>query len=131
MTIRRRAPGTANGSLGTKYAVGSSPNGTDESGDEETASCSSGSPCPQLPEKGEDEEEEEEELSTAASAALRKDEVSRQTGQGVRTTHEVPLVTMARAYQLEMCEESMRRNIIAVVWNSQTSSCMLLLTTIW
>lgn len=96
-------------SLGTKDAVGSSPNGTDEAGDEDTTSHPSGTPDPRLPEK------EEEELSKAASAALREDETSSQTGQGVRSTHEVPLVTMARAYQLEMCEESMKRNIIAVV----------------
>lgn len=108
MTPRRIAPVTANGSLGTKHAEGSSPGGTDEAGDEDTASRSSGSPCLRVP-------EEEEKLSKAASAVLLENEVSRQTEQEARSTQEVPLVTMARAYQLEMCEESMRRNIIAVV----------------
>lgn len=125
MTPRRIAPGTANGSLGTKHAVGSSPSGTDETSDEDTASRSPGSPCIRAP-------EEEEELSKAASAALLENEVSRQTGQEARSTQEVPLVTMARSYQLEMCEESMRRNIIAVVWADLRVSCYeVLLTNMW
>lgn len=124
MTPRRIAPGTANGSLGTKHAEKSSPSGTDEAGDEDTASRSSGSPCLRAP--------EEEELSKAASAALLENEVSRQTEQEARSTQEVPLVTMARAYQLEMCEESMRRNIIAVVWaGPRVSYYVVVLMTTW
>lgn len=109
MAPQRIAPGMANGSLGTKDAVVSPPGGTDDTDDDDTASRSSESPSPRLP-------EEEEVLSKTASAALREDVASRQTRKGDRDSREVPLVTMARAYQLEMCEESMRRNIIAVVW---------------
>ncbi|SPO03482.1 related to Dcl-2 dicer RNA helicase/RNAseIII CAF [Cephalotrichum gorgonifer] len=70
--------------------------------------------------------EEDEVLSMAARAAVLEDEVLRQTGptgktgQGVQEEQEqeslvTPMITMARAYQLEMCELSMKRNIIAVM----------------
>ena len=58
---------------------------------------------------------EVEVLSTTATAAVRREEALQQAEQGVQDSTETPVITMARAYQLEMCEESMKQNIIAVV----------------
>ena len=58
---------------------------------------------------------DEEEVLSRAAAALLGGDAPGQTQQEVQDPTGAPIVTMARAYQLEMCEESMKRNIIAVV----------------
>jgi hypothetical protein len=62
--------------------------------------------------------QEDELLSKAAESAILQDERLSQAGQASdqgQDSSEPPAITTPRAYQLEMCEESMKRNIIAVV----------------
>ena len=104
--------GTANGDVGISDSADSSSRTADETSDDGASSPSS------TKSSGLRAPEEQEVLSTAAAAAVHEDEALSQTGQKAQDSVGVPIVTMARAYQLEMCEESMRRNIIAVVRNS-------------
>lgn len=81
----------------------------DETGDDgSTSPFSAGSSSPPGP-------DEDELLSRAAAAATHDDDALGLAEQEVQDNTETPIITMARAYQLEMYEESMRRNIIAVV----------------
>ena len=93
--------GTADGGVVMTDSGSSSSTRADETGDDDTSRLVSAGGL------GAWGPHHDEVLSRAAAEATYEEEAQDLT--------EGPTVTMARAYQLEMCEESMRRNIIAVV----------------
>lgn len=101
--------GTANGGVRISDSADSSLRWAYEASDDGASSPSS------TKSPGLQAAEEEEVLSTAAAATVHEDDALSQAGQEAQDSTGAPIVTMARAYQLEMCEESMRRSIIAVV----------------